>query len=904
MSNKTLITENDSNPDSRQYINFADTLEKYGLQYINTDYYLQVGEIIQVQGWILHLSVIKPQLSALFEIVIPELIRENVPFKIIRNNEIAKYLLDANLGYAKLGKVVCIYPKTDKEALLLAQKLIRLTASFRGPAIPTNIHLGSIVYTRYGSFNPIMRTDTPDGEAPGNEIRYIYNTKGELVPDYYTIPFVLPENVVWPFGEITQPQVPVSKKLLKNTYKPLTVIKPDAKGRVIKGIYIKGFLNIKHCIIKEGKYNMWVDEQGRDIQDRLMWQHELCKDLANDIPFPKIFDLFKENNDMYLVMEFIKGDSLENIVLSTYKGNSWFQLSAANQLLLIGYLLKIITIIQRFHERAYVHRDITPNNFLIDKKGRIFLIDMELSYSLANRKPYPAFKLGTFGYYSPEQEAQQTPTIKEDIYAIGALMAFIFTGLTPVKFGINVPGKLIKSLLFFTRNEFLSDTIAKCLSTTPQERPLLETIKENIEKYQRELVMHLSQVENISAEIPDKDREQKFTDLINAALKGLTSTRLMTEDCLWDAQILKKDESMGTVQVERAYSAELHNGMTGIVYMLSKAKILGYNIDPIMEGYANSWKYLQATCLNNISTLKPELYGGAAGIALAISEGMNAGLLAPDNEYKLYLQQCFQNVSENLDLAAGVAGQGIALLQCRRWLSPDFTTPLLTQYLETLLAKQQDDGSWNTDNTPGSKKNKIIGLAYGVSGIVCFLLMYANLYPDEHLNNTIRKALGWLKRQSTRKKDIYYWNDATRKKSISQFSCDIGIPGIALVFIKAYKHFKDPFYKEIATGTLQALSSCPVHVDYSQAMGIAGLGEVYLEAYKAFKEEEWQHRANWIANSFAHTLLENKDGVRYWSMNDYPDPVADLMTGSSGIIHFLMKYQLPDKLDYLLLSTD
>jgi len=121
-------------------------------------------------------------------------------------------------------------------------------------------------------------------------------------------------------------------------------------------------------------------------------------------------------------------------------------------------------------------------------------------------------------------------------------------------------------------------------------------------------------------------------------------------------------------------------------------------------------------------------------------------------------------------------------------------------------------------------------------------------------------------------------------------SRDYGLPGVTSVFIKAYHFFRDESYKAIAEGTLRFLSPFPVNADFTQASGLAGLGELYLYAFKVFKNEEWKNRADWIAHILSGFVLNNKRGDIYWLMDYGSNPVADLMTGSCGCIHFFLHY--------------
>src|ERR1700748_924178 len=108
-------------------------------------------------------------------------------------------------------------------------------------------------------------------------------------------------------------------------------------------------------------------------------------------------------------MEFIEGPSLRQIIDHIFKGNTWFNLSIESRLILLDYLLQVIHMLEELHKKGYVHRDLTPNNFLLRKNKRLVFIDLELSFSIKNQKPLPPFQLGTYGFMSPEQLTIATP---------------------------------------------------------------------------------------------------------------------------------------------------------------------------------------------------------------------------------------------------------------------------------------------------------------------------------------------------------------------------------------------------------------------------------------------------------------------------------------------------------------
>ena len=100
------------------------------------------------------------------------------------------------------------------------------------------------------------------------------------------------------------------------------------------------------------------------------------------------------------------------------------------------------------------------------------------------------------------------------------------------------------------------------------------------------------------------------------------------------------------------------------------------------------------------------------------------------------------------------------------------------------------------------------------------------------------------------------------------------------------------------TSSLQNLPDQPRFSNFSLGDGLAGLGEVYLEAYKAFKNLIWLQRAAWIARLFILSLQSRALSDGYWVMEGDSPVTADLFTGNTGAIHFLMHCLLPDELNH------
>jgi serine/threonine protein kinase len=874
--------------------NYAHILDRYGLSYNSNEFYLQVGAITQVQGWILHISVVSSQIYTVLDLLVPILISEHVAFKIPPDKQTAWDLLNGNLGLEHVGKSICLYPETFEVASRLAKQLIPLTRRFRGPAVLTDASLGGNVYTRYGSFNPILATD-----STGKLCRYIYDADGQLIPDAYTIPFALPERVTWPFGELASLKPNGIKTTFNGKYKPIVLLKSDAKGNVYKSLYVKRLLQIRWCVVKEGKKDMWSDDMERDICDRLLWQHQLHKLFESTIPIPRILDLFTEDGNTYLVMTYINGESL---VGKAYAQNRnceiWYNLPSKSQYQILDYIIQIIVILEAFHSKGYVHRDVTPVNFIVDKRNKLFIIDNELAYSILDQKPIPPFELGTHGFMSPEQIDRKIPTIQQDIYGLGASIVALLTGLSPVTFDTKEHERLLNNLSFQIINKRFAETIASCLNPNPILRPSLKEIKNKIESYRDGLKTGTEQLdEKTDASAPDCT---KLKEVIQESIKGFVMDPTIMEDGLWCSKVTDKTSALEKEQTGFIKRIGLGVGIAGTLYFLGRAQKAGYNISPCLYAYRKGWEYINDSFYSALPNVPTGLYVGAAGIAISMVAGFDSNLLEVNDQNKYLLRKCLELAPVSLDLANGLAGQGAALLQCREYLEEIFYEQVLTEYNQRLNAAQQKTGRWlSVSNNQGSGVNS--EFEYGDAGITWFLLKQYATNNNVLVQNMLARALPGITKTSRLLKTIWR-REGFRKLSNNNPTIVKSTFGHILTYLKAYEILKDQQFKILSEELLNEFPEMIAQDNFSQDSGLSGLGELYLEAYRILGNRRWLTRAEWIVQFLMHTYHDGVKNSKYWAGNNSTYPTADLLVGNSGIVHFLIRYLSSPGLKYRILE--
>jgi eukaryotic-like serine/threonine-protein kinase len=134
---------------------------------------------------------------------------------------------------------------------------------------------------------------------------------------------------------------------------------------------------------------------------------------------PRAIDYFIENDREFIVMQFIGSHDLSQIIShQTHPFPPEQVITWADQLLdALIYL----------HTRQIIHRDIQPQNVRLTHSGQIALVDFGLAESMSQPSPAVAYTLG----YSPLEQLQGHPTQQSDIYALGATLYHLLTGVQP-----------------------------------------------------------------------------------------------------------------------------------------------------------------------------------------------------------------------------------------------------------------------------------------------------------------------------------------------------------------------------------------------------------------------------------------------------------------------------------------
>lgn len=136
-----------------------------------------------------------------------------------------------------------------------------------------------------------------------------------------------------------------------------------------------------------------------------------------------IYDVGEEGDIYYIVMEYVEGETLKQYIQN-------HQPLAVEKV--IDIMKQLASAIRHAHQNNIIHRDIKPQNILIDKKGNVKITDFGIATALtATTITHTNSILGSVHYISPEQARGGIATKKSDIYSLGIVMFEMLTGRLP-----------------------------------------------------------------------------------------------------------------------------------------------------------------------------------------------------------------------------------------------------------------------------------------------------------------------------------------------------------------------------------------------------------------------------------------------------------------------------------------
>lgn len=211
---------------------------------------------------------------------------------------------------------------------------------------------------------------------------------------------------------------------------------------IMKGQKISDRYQIIKSIGEGGMANVYLAYD--TILDRNVAVKVLRGDLASDEKFVRrfqrealsasslsnpniveVYDVGEDNGEYYIVMEYIEGKHLKQLLKKRGK------LTVPE---VIDITLQITNGLSVAHDSYIIHRDIKPQNILILENGLIKITDFGIAVAMnATQLTQTNSVMGSVHYLPPEQASGKGATLQSDIYSIGILMYELLTGKLPFK---------------------------------------------------------------------------------------------------------------------------------------------------------------------------------------------------------------------------------------------------------------------------------------------------------------------------------------------------------------------------------------------------------------------------------------------------------------------------------------
>lgn len=185
------------------------------------------------------------------------------------------------------------------------------------------------------------------------------------------------------------------------------------------------------CVVKQLKPQVKSGSRWELAKRLFDTEAAVLYQLGNHDQIPRLLAHFEDNQEFYLVQEYVEGEPLDKKLLPN---QPWSEGQV------IQWLQDLLSILVFVHQQNVIHRDIKPSNLICRRQDdKLVLIDFgavkQVSASLANSiaEQTMTISIGTQGYM-PSEQVSGNPRFNSDLYAVGMIGIQALTGVRPGRF--------------------------------------------------------------------------------------------------------------------------------------------------------------------------------------------------------------------------------------------------------------------------------------------------------------------------------------------------------------------------------------------------------------------------------------------------------------------------------------
>lgn len=311
-----------------------------------------------------------------------------------------------------------------------------------------------------------------------------------------------------------------------------------------------------------------------------------------------LYEAHLSNPPLYYTMEFVEGEQLDSYFRSR-------QVPLADR---INVVKSVAQAVGYAHQQGVVHRDIKPQNILIDGHGQPRIVDFGIAKKLGladedddGHPRSPEGVLGTFGYIAPEQVAGEPVDARADVFALGALLYHSVTG-EPAKFA-GQPDRLAQSLHArqVTRAEDLAAIVTRCVDPLPERRyGSCAAFIEDVDNYLSGRPVRARQ---------DRSRVYRVTHVAAFALRTrplAVRVFIVTAVAALLAFLSWRAEARWSVPGVDAYSTALVVFTADTNRAIARGEI-GADLDGLDADNVKSWRLLRGRLMQRLAAARPRV---------------------------------------------------------------------------------------------------------------------------------------------------------------------------------------------------------------------------------------------------------------------------------------------------------